>query len=235
MKHILFVVLVLALSLSATVAQAEVIAWDKSSVELTGICLPNGDAQFTATNTGRGMDGPTAWREYEADTLTQQGAVILAASGSYVWTFASKGVPVRFEIDQRPGHPGSSHPSSRSPAISQAPLACAPSRRRAPATGAAAHQQISGAGWPARSRTTGPATSAASATVGCGSKTCAPRGCGGRTRPSPCRAASTRAGNWTARRASRCASASDIKGRAATLPTGRSDRPGRRMIPQERR
>ena len=110
MKRILFVVLVLALLLGATVAQAEVIAWDKSSVELTGVCLPNGDAQFTATNTGRGMDGPTAWREYEADTLTQQGAVILAAGGSYVWTFASKGVPVRFEIDQRPGHPGSSHP-----------------------------------------------------------------------------------------------------------------------------
>ena len=111
MKHILFAVLVLALLLGATVAQAEVIAWDKSSVELTGVCLPNGDAQFTATNTGRGMDGPTAWREYEADTLTQQGAVILAAGGSYVWTFASKGVPVRFEIDQRPGHPGSSHPT----------------------------------------------------------------------------------------------------------------------------
>ena len=72
MKRILFVVLVLALLSGATVAQAEVIAWDKSSVELTGVCLPNGDAQFTATNTGRGMDGPTAWREYEADTLTQQ-------------------------------------------------------------------------------------------------------------------------------------------------------------------
>ena len=209
MKRTLFVVLVLALSLGATVAQAEVIAWDKSSVELTGVCLPNGDAQFTATNTGRGMDGPTAWREYEADTLTQQDAVILAAGGSYVWTFASKGVPVRFEIDQRPGHPGSSHPKLT--------LTCnipsAVSLRTFTATSAGNRGGCAPAnqwrGLACVIRPTGPATSAARVTVDCGLPTCAPRGFGGRIRPSPCRAASTRAGAWTARRASRCASASE--------------------------
>lgn len=93
-------------------ASAEAIAWDKSSLDLTGQCLTDGRAEFTVTNTGRDMDGPTSWREYEADALTTQGAVILAANESYTWTFGPlSGVPIRFEIDQRPGHPGNSHPA----------------------------------------------------------------------------------------------------------------------------
>ena len=64
----------------------------------------------SVTNTGRDMAGASAWREYEADVLTQSGTFQLVAGAAQVWTFASNGVPVEFQADQRPGHPGASAP-----------------------------------------------------------------------------------------------------------------------------
>jgi len=91
-------------------AGAEALEWDKSSITLDGRCLPDGLAEFTVTNTGAPMAGPSAWREYEADVLKQDGTFQLDAGAARVWTFASNGVAVRFEADQRPGHPGASAP-----------------------------------------------------------------------------------------------------------------------------
>ena len=87
------------------------LTWDRSTLSLTGQCLVDGRAEYTVTNGGQNMAGPTAWREYEADNLTQSGEFTLGAGAAQVWTFASNGVPVRFEADQRPGHPGSSAPN----------------------------------------------------------------------------------------------------------------------------
>ena len=84
--------------------------WDRSSISLDGRCLPDGTAEFVVTNTGADMAGPSAWREYEDDVSTQSGEFTLAANGAQTRTFASNGVLIRFEADQRIGHPGASAP-----------------------------------------------------------------------------------------------------------------------------
>ena len=102
------VLALLALLLPGAVqAQSE---WDGSSIALTGRCLPDGTAEFTVINNGRDMAGPAPWREYEADIETTVGTFQLASAQTQVWTFVSNGVPVRFEVEQRPGHPGNSAP-----------------------------------------------------------------------------------------------------------------------------
>lgn len=93
-----------------THAETAVVAWDNSTITLTGQCLPSGVAEFTVKNTGQDMAGPSDWREYEADVLTTSGLFQLVAGGARTWTFASNGVPIEFQADQRPEHPGSSHP-----------------------------------------------------------------------------------------------------------------------------
>jgi hypothetical protein len=105
---LLFAAAVLALfGAGATLAQEP---WDKSSITLDGKCLPDGRAEFTVTNTGEDMAGPAQWREYEHTALTNFGTFQLAAGESQVWAFVSNGWQVRFEADQRPGHPGTSEP-----------------------------------------------------------------------------------------------------------------------------
>lgn len=84
--------------------------WDRSSIALTCKCLPDGRAEFIVTNTGEDMAGPSTWRAYANDVFSQSGTFQLAAGAVQIWTFTSDGVPVRFEADQRPGHPGNSAP-----------------------------------------------------------------------------------------------------------------------------
>jgi hypothetical protein len=100
----------LALMGAGGAAAAAPDTWDKSSITLTGECLPDGRAEFTVTNTGEPMAGTSPWREYEADALTQSGEFQLVAGAAQTWTFVSNGVAIRFEADQRPEHPGSSAP-----------------------------------------------------------------------------------------------------------------------------
>jgi hypothetical protein len=84
--------------------------WDKSSVTLTGTCLANGQAEFTVSNTGQPMTGETSWREYELDVPTNSGMLQLGADESQVFTFGPVSGAIEFQVDQRPGHPGSSQP-----------------------------------------------------------------------------------------------------------------------------
>jgi hypothetical protein len=99
----------LAIALLAWATPAAADDWDKSSVMLTGRCLLTGQAEFTVTNNGQDMTGPTAWREYELSSLTNSGTLQLAADASQTFTFGPAG-SIEFQIDQRPGHPGSSQP-----------------------------------------------------------------------------------------------------------------------------
>lgn len=85
--------------------------WDKSSVSLTGQCLLTGEAEFTVANTGQAMTGETSWREYELGVLTNSGTLQLAAGESKTFTFGPVNGSIEFQVDQRPGHPGSSQPS----------------------------------------------------------------------------------------------------------------------------
>jgi hypothetical protein len=107
---IVIVVLTLLMSLlvpSMISAQAE--DWDKSSLALTGQCLASGQAEFTVKNDGQAMTGETAWREYEL-VLTNSGTLQLGAGESQVFTFGPVAGAIKFQVDQRPGHPGSSEP-----------------------------------------------------------------------------------------------------------------------------
>jgi len=91
--------------------------WDKTSVRVTGQCMLTGLAQFTVTNTGDfgegDMDGPTTWRFYVDDLLTQDGTLQLKGGESVVMTFGPyDGQKVTLKVDQRPLHPGSSQPQA---------------------------------------------------------------------------------------------------------------------------
>jgi hypothetical protein len=108
MKHSIFLAVILVLAFGGVAAAQD--DWDKSSIAITGACQADGSAEFTVVNNGADMTGPSAWREYEADVLTADGTFQLAAGANQTWTFAASGVPIRFEADQRPGHPGASAP-----------------------------------------------------------------------------------------------------------------------------
>jgi hypothetical protein len=100
----------LAVALLSWAAPAAAEDWDKSSVTLTGICLANGQAEFTVLNTGQAMTGETSWREYELDIPTNSGTLQLGSGESQVFTFGPVSGAIEFQVDQRPGHPGSSRP-----------------------------------------------------------------------------------------------------------------------------
>lgn len=87
--------------------------WDRSSISVTGQC--NGDnAVFTVTNTGSSsngnMQGPVDYRFFENNVLVFTGNLQLQGGQSTTLTRASNGMAIRLEVDQRPGHPGNSHP-----------------------------------------------------------------------------------------------------------------------------
>jgi len=91
------------------------IVWDKSSLAVEGACLATGEVEFTVTNTGDAgdgdMDGPTTWRLYVDGVLDQASTLQIAGGQIQKFTFGPfTGQKVRMEVDQRPGHPGSSLP-----------------------------------------------------------------------------------------------------------------------------
>lgn len=85
--------------------------WDRSSIVVDGRCLSDGTAQFTVTNTGQAMDGPSTWRLFREDALIEEGAFQLLSGATEVFEYGPAwNIEIRFEADQRPGHPGASAP-----------------------------------------------------------------------------------------------------------------------------
>ncbi len=91
--------------------------WDKSSIEVTGDCFddPDLEAVFYITNTGDpgdgDMDGPTHYYVYINDML--EDTIEFQLNGGEMLTVtinANCDDTIRLEADQRPGHPGNSHP-----------------------------------------------------------------------------------------------------------------------------
>jgi len=87
--------------------------WDRSSISVDGYC----DAPktvFTITNTGEygngNMDGPSEYRIYRNGTLESTEQFKLEGGESLTVNVAANGDTIRLEADQRPGHPGHSHP-----------------------------------------------------------------------------------------------------------------------------
>ncbi|MBN4051348.1 T9SS type A sorting domain-containing protein [bacterium AH-315-M05] len=88
--------------------------WDKSSVEVEGACVNDSLACFTITNTGdpgnSDMTGTSEYRIYENNILVSTGTFQLNGGDSTVICWPANGNTIRLEADQRPGHPGNSHP-----------------------------------------------------------------------------------------------------------------------------
>lgn len=98
-----------------TVCGPQDTTWDRSSVSVEGGCVNDSLACFTIYNTGDpgngDMDGPTPWRMFVNGVLTQTGTVQINGGDSTVLCFPAMGNTIRLEVDQRPGHPGNSHPN----------------------------------------------------------------------------------------------------------------------------
>jgi len=89
-------------------------AWDKSSMEVVGSCTGDSLACFTITNTGDpgegDMQGTSEYRIYENNILVHTGTFQIDGGNGLMICWPANGNTIRLEADQRPGHPGNSHP-----------------------------------------------------------------------------------------------------------------------------
>ncbi|MFA4851768.1 MAG: PKD domain-containing protein [Bacteroidales bacterium] len=89
-------------------------AWDHSSVSVEGECVNDSLACFTIYNTGDpftgDMQGTSEYRIYENNVLVFTGQFQLTGGNSLIICWPTNGNAIRLEADQRPGHPGNSHP-----------------------------------------------------------------------------------------------------------------------------
>jgi|GEM_PF-3410784 len=88
--------------------------WDRSSVVVNGVCQDS-VVCFTVENTGSpsngNMTGPTDWRLFENGVQILSGTLQLCGGCDTTLCFTANGNTLRLEVDQRPGHPGNSHPN----------------------------------------------------------------------------------------------------------------------------
>jgi len=84
-------------------------SWDKSSVKVTGSCKNNTPC-FTIKNMGSDMQGPSEYRIYVDNILVFTGTFQLDENEEQEICWSANGLTVRLEADQRPFHPGHSHP-----------------------------------------------------------------------------------------------------------------------------
>lgn len=98
-----------------TCDEPEDLTWDKSSVMVTGQCRDDSLACFTIFNTGDAgngdMQGTSEYRIYENNVLVHVGTFQLNGQDDMVICWPTNGNTIRLEADQRPGHPGNSHPN----------------------------------------------------------------------------------------------------------------------------
>ncbi|MFH2143851.1 MAG: SBBP repeat-containing protein [Bacteroidota bacterium] len=88
--------------------------WDKSSIKVTGNCVNDSLACFTIKNKGSGnMQGTCQYRIYENNVVVQTGTFQLSSGDSVIICYPANGNTIRLEADQRPNHPGNSHPQDQ--------------------------------------------------------------------------------------------------------------------------
>ncbi|MCH2045310.1 MAG: T9SS type A sorting domain-containing protein [Saprospiraceae bacterium] len=89
--------------------------WDQSSISVTGICFGDSVIRFIITNVGDSldgdMDGPSEYRIYIDGLLVYTGTFQISEGQDLFIEIPATGGIVRLEADQRPGHPGNSHPN----------------------------------------------------------------------------------------------------------------------------
>jgi uncharacterized repeat protein (TIGR01451 family) len=91
-------------------------AWDHSSIAVEGDCIDDNEICFYITNTGElgdgNMDGTSEYRVFEDDVLVETGNFQINGGESMELCYTATGTTLRLEADQRPGHPGNSHPNA---------------------------------------------------------------------------------------------------------------------------
>jgi len=89
--------------------------WDRSSVMVQGDCVGDSLACFMITNTGDAngnMQAPSTFRIYDNNVLVYAGTFqLLGGADTTICWSVNSGHTIRLEADQRPGHPGNSHPN----------------------------------------------------------------------------------------------------------------------------
>lgn len=90
-------------------------SWDHSSVSVDGVCNDS-LACFTITNTGSAgggdMQGTSEYRIYENGILVYTGTFQLTGGDNLVVCWPANGNTIQLQADQRPFHPGYSHPNA---------------------------------------------------------------------------------------------------------------------------
>lgn len=88
--------------------------WDRSSVSVDGDCDENTSVCFIISNTGDpgegDMAGNSMYRIFEDNNLVHYANFILEGGESMEVCWPANGATIRLEADQRPFHPGNSHP-----------------------------------------------------------------------------------------------------------------------------
>ena len=88
--------------------------WDKSSISVQGSCVGDSLACFNIINTGDpgtgDMQGTSGYRIYENNVLVYIDTFLLNGGDSIIVCWPANSNTIRLEADQRPGHPGNSHP-----------------------------------------------------------------------------------------------------------------------------
>jgi len=89
--------------------------WDHSSVKVEGSCSDT-LACFVIENTGSAgsgdMQGPSNYRIYENGVLVFSGTFQLTGGTNTTICWPANGNTIQLQADQRPGHPGHSHPNA---------------------------------------------------------------------------------------------------------------------------
>lgn len=89
--------------------------WDQSSMMVTGYCVGDTVVRFVIHNTGDpvdgDMEGTSEYRIYIDGLLVYTGTFQIAGGDDFIVEIPATGGVVRLEADQRPGHPGNSHPN----------------------------------------------------------------------------------------------------------------------------
>jgi len=103
--------ILLTMFVLASRASAAPETWDKSSVKIDGTVCLDGVSVVSVTNLGEAMTGPVEYRWTYFGELPIVDSVQFAAGQTiYFYPPRPGDYPVKFEIDQRPFHPGSSTP-----------------------------------------------------------------------------------------------------------------------------
>lgn len=85
--------------------------WDGSNISLDGGCMGDTAVCISVFNTGSAMTVPSQYRIFENGVIVYTSTLQLCGGCDTIICWPANGTTIRLEVDQTPGHPGSSFPS----------------------------------------------------------------------------------------------------------------------------